>query len=148
MGTRSRVGVMHGDKCKSIYIHWDGYLDGVGKTLLEHYDSAKANHLVALGDASSLYRNVEIPEGVEHSFDAPAEGITTFYGRDRKESGCEFAVDHTFEDFMQRVDDSSAEFYYIMRDGVWYCGDNYGSGALNGQLIELSKALTWVTLQA
>jgi hypothetical protein len=26
MGTRSRIGVMHGDKCKSVYCHWDGYL--------------------------------------------------------------------------------------------------------------------------
>lgn len=148
MGTRSRVGVMHGDKCKSIYIHWDGYLDGVGKTLLEHYDSAKANHLVALGDASSLDRNVEIPEGVEHSFENPADGITTFYGRDRGETGGEFSVDHTFAEFMETVDNCGAEYYYIMKDGVWYCGDNYGDGEISGQLVELSKALTWATLQA
>lgn len=148
MGTRSRIGVMHGDKCKSIYVHWDGYLSGVGKTLLEHYDSAKANHLVALGDISSLDRNVEIPEGVEHTFDNPVKGITSFYGRDRGETGCEFAVDHTFEDFMKRVDGCGAEYYYIMRDGVWYVGDNYGSGPMSGQLVELSKALAWEALQA
>lgn len=144
MGTRSRVGVMHGDKCKSIYIHWDGYLDGVGKTLFQHYDSAKANHLVALGDVSSLDRNVEIPEGMEHSFQVPLDGITIFYGRDRKENGCEFSVDHTFEDFMTRVADSCAEYYYIMRDGVWYVGSVYDSGALvAGDLVPLSKALIW-----
>jgi hypothetical protein len=102
--------------------------------LLEHYDSAKANYLVALGDISSLGQHVEIPEGVTHSFDNPAKGITTFYGRDRKENGCEFAVDHTFEDFMDRVSDCNAEYYYIMRDGVWYCGDS-------GQLVLLSEAL-------
>ena len=141
MGTRSRIGVMHGDKCKSIYVHWDGYLDGVGKTLFQHYDSAKANYLVALGDVSSLDKNVEIPEGQLHSFDRPLDGVTTFYGRDRKESGCGFAVDHTFEDFMERVADCNAEYYYIMKDGVWYCGEN-------GELVELSKALTWEALQA
>lgn len=148
MGTRSRIGVMHGDKCKSVYCHWDGYLSNNGKILLEHYDSAKANYLVALGDISSLDKNVEIPEGQLHSFDNPLNGVTTFYGRDRKESGCGFAVDHTFEDFMKRVDDSGAEYYYIMRDGVWYVGDNYGSGEMSGQLVELSKALTWEALQA
>ena len=148
MGTRSRIGVMHGDKCKSIYCHWDGYLDHNGKILLEHYDSAKANFLVALGDISSLDKNVEIPEGQLHSFDKPLDGVTTFYGRDRKENGCGFAVDHTFKDFMKRVDDSGAEFYYIMKDGVWYVGDNYGSGEMSGQLVELSKALTWEALQA
>lgn len=147
MGTRSRVGVMHGDKCKSIYIHWDGYLDGVGKTLFQHYDSAKANHLVALGDVSSLDRNVEIPEGMEHSFQVPLDGITIFYGRDRKENGCEFSVDHTFEEFMERVADSCAEYYYIMRDGVWYVGSVYDSGALvAGDLVPLSKALIWEKL--
>jgi hypothetical protein len=141
MGTRSRIGVMHGDKCKSIYCHWDGYLDHNGRILLEHYDSAKANYLVALGDVSSLEQNVEIPEGVNHSFNEPAKGITTFYGRDRKENGCEFAVDHTFEDFMKRVDGCGAEYYYIMRDGVWYVGNNYGSDTMSGQLVLLSEAL-------
>ena len=141
MGTRSRIGVMHGDKCKSIYVHWDGYLDGVGKTLFQHYDSAKANYLVALGDVSSLDKNVEIPEGQLHSFDHPLDGVTTFYGRDRGETGCGFVVDHTFEDFMNRVADCSAEYYYIMKDGVWYCGEN-------GELVELSKALIWEALQA
>lgn len=141
MGTRSRVGVMHGDKCKSIYIHWDGYLSGVGATLAKHYDSAKANHLVALGDVSSLDQDVEIPEGKIHSFQEPLDGVTIFYGRDRGETGCEFAVDHTFEEFMERVADSCADYYYIMRDGVWYCGDS-------GQLVELSQSLMWETLQA
>ena len=148
MGTRSRIGVMHGDKCKSVYCHWDGYLDHNGRILLEHYDSAKANHLVALGDISSLDRTVEIPEGVEHTFENPVKGITSFYGRDRGETGCEFAVDHTFEDFMKRVDGCGAEFYYIMKDGVWYVGDNYGSGDISSKLIELSKALAWEALQA
>jgi hypothetical protein len=148
MGTRSRIGVMHGDKCKSVYCHWDGYLDHNGRILLEHYDSAKANHLVALGDISSLDRTVEIPEGVEHTFDNSVKGITTFYGRDRGETGCEFSVDHDFESFMKRVNDSGAEFYYIMKDGVWYCGDNYGSSDISGRLVELSKALAWEALQA
>ena len=148
MGTRSRIGVMHGDKCKSVYCHWDGYLSNNGRILLEHYDSAKANHLVALGDISSLDRTVEIPEGVEHTFDDPVKGITSFYGRDRGETGCEFSVDHDFESFMKRVNDSGAEFYYIMKDGVWYCGDNYGSSDISGQLVELSKALAWEALQA
>ena len=141
MGTRSRVGVMHGDKCKSIYIHWDGYLSGVGAMLAKHYDSAKANHLVALGDVSSLDKNVEIPEGQTHSFQVPLDGVTTFYGRDRGEADYEFAVDHTFDQFMERVSDCGAEYYYIMRDGVWYWGDN-------GQLAELSEALMWDALQA
>jgi hypothetical protein len=141
MGTRSRIGVMHGDKCKSVYCQWDGYLDNNGRILLNHYDSAKANHLVALGDISSLDHDVGIPEGVEHTFDNPAKGITSFYGRDRGEEGNEFAVDHDFESFMKRVNDSAAEYYYIMKDGEWFVGDNYGSGPLSGRLVPLAEAL-------
>ena len=92
MSTRSAIGVMHGDKAKVVYCHYDGYLENNGRILLEHYDSSKANHLVALGDMSSLRPNVEIPEGKEHSFDEPLEDVTVFYGRDRKESGVEFQV--------------------------------------------------------
>jgi len=142
MGTRSRIAVMHGDKCKSVYCHWDGYLDFNGKLLLEHYDSSKANHLVALGDLSSLRPNVEIPEGVEHSFESPAGNITVFYGRDRGETGTEFKVDHTFEDFLKRCDDCCAEFYYIMKDGEWFVGTTYKSDIeLGSKLVSLADAI-------
>ena len=141
MGTRSVIGVMHGDVCKSVYCHWDGYLDHNGRILLNHYDSAKANHLVALGDISSLDVNVEIPEGESHSFQVPLKGVTTFYGRDRSETGTEYRVTHDFESFMKRVDGCGAEYYYIMKDGQWYCGDNHGSTPMSGRLVLLAEAL-------
>lgn len=140
MGTRSRIGVMHGDVLKSVYCHWDGYLEHNGRILLEHYDSAKANHLVALGDISSLDKNVEIPEGAEHTFDSPTKGITVFYGRDRGETGCDFQVSHTFNDFLEKCDASGVEYYYIMRDGVWYCGNTYDGTKISNVLVPLADA--------
>jgi len=142
MGTRSRIGVMHGNNCKSVYCHWDGYLDFNGKLLMEHYDSSKANHLVALGDLSSLRPEVFIPEGVEHSFNSPAENITVFYGRDRGETGTEWKTDASFEEFLERADSCGAEYYYIMRDGEWYVGNTYKSDKeLGGKLVPLAEAL-------
>ena len=141
MGTRSRIGVMHGDVLKSVYCHWDGYLEHNGRILLEHYDSAKANHLVALGDISSLDVNVAIPEGVEHSFDNSAKGITTFYGRDRGETGVDWVSHHDFKSFLEHCDNCGAEYYYIMKDGVWYCGDTYDSSPISGKLVPLAVAL-------
>lgn len=142
MGTRSRIGVMHGENCKSIYVHWDGYLDHNGRILLKHYDSSKANHLVALGDASSLGTEVFIPEGDEHSFDNPTKGITTFYGRDRGEENTSWKTDDTFEKFLERAENCGAEYYYVMRDGVWYVGTTYSSDAvLGGKLVPLAEAL-------
>jgi hypothetical protein len=142
MGTRSRIGVMHGDKVKSIYCHWDGYLEGVGATLLKHYDSAKANHIVALGDMSSLQADI----GEKHAFskhDVPNIEVRvhndewcTFYGRDRGEKGVEFKVAQTFDEFMEQCDNCGAEYYYIMKDNVWYAGTTYEN------MHPLSKTLT------
>ena len=149
MGTRSRIGVMHGDVVKSVYCHWDGYLEHNGAILQEHYDSAKANNLVALGDISNLGPEI----GEEHPFnrfdtdisDAVWESkygnMTTFYGRDRGESGTEWKVAHTFDEFLAQAENCGAEFYYIMRDGVWYVGDTYGNTALSQQLKPLADAL-------
>lgn len=117
MATRSAIGVMHGDNCKAVYCHWDGYLDHNGRILLEHYDSSKANHLVALGDISSLRKEVFIPEGVEHSFDKPLENVTVFYGRDRGETGIEFKTFFNDKELFEGVD---AEYFYVMKDGTWY----------------------------
>jgi hypothetical protein len=141
---------MHGNKVKSIYCHWDGYLEHNGAILQEHYDSSKANHLVALGDLSSLRADI----GEEHAFsqfELPAEEVEayktltedwcTFYGRDRGESGVEFKVAQTFDEFMEQCDNSGAEYYYIMRDGTWYCGDTYESSPLSKKLTPLADAL-------
>ena len=155
MGTRSRIGVMHGYKVKSIYCHWDGYLDFNGRILQEHYDSARANHLVALGDLSSLRANI----GEEHAFsqfELPAEEVEayktltedwcTFYGRDRGEKGTEWKVATTFDEFLEQCDNSGAEYYYIMKDGVWYCGDTYESTPLSKKLTVLAEALAAETV--
>jgi hypothetical protein len=136
MGTHSRIGVMHGDVVKSVYCHYDGYLEHNGRILQEHYNSAKANHLVALGDLSSLCPAID-PGNDNHSFDYPKAGVCVFYNRDRNEEGVEFEVDHTFADFLDRVSHCGAEYYYIMRDGVWYCG----SPDKGSRLVVLSEAL-------
>ena len=139
MGTRSRIGVMHGTVCKSVYCHWDGYLEHNGTILQEHYNSAKANHLVALGDLSTLRENILVPDGVDHSFEKPLPGTTVFYGRDRGETGTDFKVAHTFAEFLEQVDNCGGEYYYIMENGEWYCGSMYGE--FNGRLVLLSQAL-------
>ena len=106
MGTHSRIGVMHGDKVKSVYCHWDGYLEHNGQVLEQYYDSAKANNLVALGDMSTLRPQI----GEKHAFsqfDLPPEEVEaykeltrdwcTFYGRDRGEVSV-WKVANTFEE--------------------------------------------------
>ena len=140
MGTRSRIGVFHGDNVKSVYCHWDGYLDHNGRILLNHYDSAKANQLVALGDLSSLHANI----GEKHDFDdrEASNNQCTFYGRDRGETGTEWVTHGDFQSFLEHCDNCGAEYYYIMKDGTWYCGTTYERDAkLGGKLVPLAEAL-------
>ena len=156
MGTRSRIAVMHGTVCKSVYCHWDGYLEHNGQILQQHYDSAKANQLVALGDISSLRSEI----GEKHAFsklEVPMDGeaydklygdMTTFYGRDRGEEGCEWQVAHTFEEFLEQVEGCCGEYYYVMRDGVWYAGSVYdATGLRKGGLVPLADALAATTIE-
>jgi len=154
MGTRSRIGVMHGDKVKSIYCHYDGYLEHNGQVLAQYYDSAKANQLVALGDMSTLRPQI----GEKHAFsqfDLPPEEVEaykeltrdwcTFYGRDRGEVSM-WKVANTFEEFLEQADLCGAEFYYIMKDGVWYVGTTYeNTHPLSKRLTLLSEALESTT---
>jgi len=153
MGTRSRIGVMHGDNVKSVYCHWDGYLEHNGAILQEHYDSVKANQLVALGDLSSLKPEI----GIQHAFgyhgtEISAEdyetqfgNMCTFYGRDRGEKGTEWKTHTNFVDFFAEVEGSWGEWYYIMRDGVWYVGNCYKTDEQFYQkLVPLAEALATV----
>jgi hypothetical protein len=48
-------------------------------------------------------------------------------------------VAHTFEEFLGQADGCGAEYYYIMKDGVWYCGTTYENTH------PLSKTLTLLT---
>ena len=43
--------------------------------------------------------------------------------------------------YFEQCDNSGAEYYYIMRDGTWYCGDTYESSPLSKKLTALADAL-------
>jgi len=126
MGTRSTIAIKHGERIKAIYCHWDGYVEGVGATLLENYDSTKANFLVALGNVSSLQAEI----GEQHAFskfDTPGIEVPvhnkdwcTFYGRDRGEQGQEFKSFASEAEWMEHYEHMGAEYFYIMDAGVWY----------------------------
>ena len=119
MSTRSMIAVMHGNKAKAVYCHWDGYVAHNGAILVEHYDSVKANKLVSMGDISSLRPNI----GEAHAFSSldtemPAEeyeeiygDMCTFYGRDRGEKDVGFKVFPTLKE---------AEEHYTWSD-YYYC---------------------------
>tara|TARA_S200002703_G_scaffold155768_1_gene160292 strand:- start:632 stop:1006 length:375 start_codon:yes stop_codon:yes gene_type:complete len=120
MATRSRIGMEQPNgEVRSIYCHWDGYPEGVGATLQEHYvDPEKVEALIALGDISVLQPLVEpdVP-GVEHSFANPAPCVTVAYHRDRGESFFPPRVDASVESFSQS--DIEEYGYVFTQSGEW-----------------------------
>jgi hypothetical protein len=95
MATRCKIGVADMTRgIRSIYCHWDGYPEHVGKMLLKHYNTAQArDELIALGHLSSLGSKI----GEKHPFSPHDAGISglqheelygdwcTAYGRDRND---------------------------------------------------------------
>jgi hypothetical protein len=129
MGTRSTIALEYADgTVEQVYCHWDGYLSNNGRILQEHYSNPFIlRDLIDLGDISSLKSTI----GTKHAFsqfEVPMDGeaydklygdMTTFYGRDRGETGVD---SKKFVDYEDYVDNHQYEEYeYILRkDGNWY----------------------------
>jgi hypothetical protein len=115
MSTNGAIGVVVNGKIKAVYVHWDSYVDGVGKTLVEHYNQEKTEQLVALGSISVLGKNI----GTKHPFDLHDKNVCTFYGRDRDEEDVDAKMFDTANEFMEWFD--GGEYWYILgTDGIWY----------------------------
>jgi hypothetical protein len=123
---------MHGDVLKSVYCHYDGYLSCTGQILHSYYDSVKANELVARGDNSGIHEDLD---------------AMSFYA-DRGEEDVSWQVAHTFEQFLEQVECCGGEYYYILRDGVWYAGCVYDTvGLIKNRLVPLAEALAAVLIE-
>ena len=89
MSTRSRIGIQRKDgSIDSIYCHLDGYPEGVGIELYEHYrDRIKVNNLIDLGDISHLeqYLYPDPNQIHEFGFDTEQPNVVVAYHRDRGE---------------------------------------------------------------
>lgn len=122
MATRSRIGLMLDDgSIKQAYCHWDGYVEGVGLTLIENYDTyEKVKTLISFGDMS--YLRPEISTAEPHSFEKPVNGVTVFYGRDRGEQNVEPKI-VSMDEWMNVFYSSGIDFYYLFSGGQWWVYD-------------------------
>ena len=129
MGTRSAIGYKTPlGKVRAKYSHYDGYVAGVGRTLVEHYtQSRKIAQMVELGDQSFLAEEI-FPTDDSHSFSKPQEGVTVFYGRDRGEDGVEAQEFDTVGEFVEYYTGAGCEYFYLHVNGEWIYHDRYGVG--------------------
>lgn len=121
MATRSAIAIMHGERAKSVYCHWDGYLEHNGYLLQNFYDSTQTNLLISMGDISSLGANIGDKHEFGEKFDADEFKDTrcTFYNRDRGEDTT-WRSFGTLDEMVEYYKGSWCEYLYIMKDGVWY----------------------------
>ena len=139
MGTRSTIALEYADgTVHQVYCHWDGYLEHNGQILQKHYSNPFIlRDLIDLGDISSLRPTV----GTKHAFsqfEVPMDGeaydklygdMTTFYGRDRGETGTSAKKFASYEDYL--LNHQYEEYDYILRNdngvAVWFVSDHDGA---------------------
>ena len=125
--TRSQVGVIDKNgNIVSTYVHYDGYPEGVGKTLKKHFNGSKTKQLLKIDKGIGIsFLEPGIKGGSDHSFSNPKKGETVFYGRDRGETGGKF-MKGKLDDVSKYIKDSSnsagADYVYLFneKDGKWY----------------------------
>jgi hypothetical protein len=129
MGTRSTIALEFADgSVEQVYCHWDGYLSYNGHLLAKHYSNPFIlRDLIDLGDISSLKPTVGTKHSFSH-FDTEMDQkeyetlygeMTTFYGRDRGETGADKKKFVDFQHYL--VKHQYEEYEYILRkDGNWY----------------------------
>lgn len=110
MSTRSLIGIKDNKGITSVYCHFDGYLDGVGITLLKYYDTEeKIYELLEKGDMSSLGEYI---------------GTCEFYyqrGEDDVDAQTIPAdVPNIKDAYYKSGQNRWADYVYLFEDGKWY----------------------------
>ena len=111
MSTRSNIAYENKDgKVYAIYVHSDGYPNGVGHCLLNYYnDYEKAKSLFKFGNASSLGSTLK---------------DCSFYARDwgrDKEKARQYNNEWCF--LHEMTGDIFIEYIYIFKKGHWYVAE-------------------------
>ncbi len=106
MSTRSLIGIRENDSVRYIYCHHDGYLDGVGKMLVENYNKPdKINELIDSGDHTAIYAE-------------PNAGSYVSLGDDWEDvKPCTVMMSTWTNDV---VKDTGIDYSYLWDNGKWY----------------------------
>ncbi len=114
MSTRSRIGLeLSNGSILSVYHHWDGYPEWLGRILNTHYNTKeKVAELIDGGDMSSCW--TDLP------FDS--DGKSSEYGPNyysQRGEDCPPRLDADLCEYL--LPDNSEEFAYVFRNGEWVC---------------------------
>ncbi len=101
MSTNSTISVIQKNgSVKSVYCHWDGYTEGVGKDLINHFNTERlANKLISEGSISSIDKSY----------------VDTYHSK--RGEDIEIMQYSSLERFKQSGE--SQQFNYLFKDDEW-----------------------------
>ena len=123
MGTHAMIGICNEDgSVTASYCHYDGYVEGVGRTLVEHYDTQYDAEIVAKGGyMSALYDDyLTTRQEAVHN-----EGSITFE-----------SVDHYFK---EAGDYAGADYLYLWDGDAWFFTPTYDKAGFEEVQFNLKK---------
>jgi hypothetical protein len=143
MSTRSRIGIeLSNGSVLSVYHHWDGYPQWLGKTLVEHFNTPESvSELIDGGDMSTCWTNNRWDSEVLRRTIVNSDGSTRseivydsdnqmIYTNVKSEFGPQYYSERG-EDCPPRLDDTVGDYlqngeeyaYLYTSDGEWVCYD-------------------------
>jgi hypothetical protein len=137
---------------EGVYLHFDGYPEGAGQTLVDHYNTdAKVKELISYGGISSLGEVIGEKQdpnkwpSKHQSYNRMSPGLPEqcrFYHRDRGEEISIEKLEH--DEISEFADDCGAEFTYLYEGGVWMVKEQPQFKGLMSLLKEsTNKKVTW-----
>lgn len=121
MSTHSTISVvLPNGRVRTVYCHFDGYLMGVGRTLLSFWNTQElAEQITSIGDMNDLGQRID-PIGY-HTFLNPESGTCVFFGRDNKELNCEPRLWISLSEYYLIA--QFEDYNYLFNDGVWHVSE-------------------------
>ena len=128
MATRARIGIQLKDQSiLSVYHHWDGYPDWLGRKLVEKFsDRQQVVELIDGGDMSSCDTNA--------GYNNETRQQGPLYYSERGED-CPPRLDESLTEFIN----NGEEFGYVYQNGEWFCYDTKTWSDTFAQVLEIPE---------
>ena len=113
MATRSRIGIeLKNGSVLSVYHHWDGYPEWLGRILKTHYNTrALAAKLIDGGDMSSCWTDDRWDDSANGSYGPQ------YYSQRGEE--CPPRLDADLVEYL--LPENGEEYHYLFSNGEWVC---------------------------
>jgi hypothetical protein len=131
MATRSRIGIMLSDESVlSVYHHWDGYPEWLGRILNTHYNTKeKVAELIDGGDMSSCW--------TEERWDSETK-VQEYGPQYYSQRGDDCPPRHDANKYDYLADGEEYAYLYTLND-EWVCYNRNEFGSKYPEVVEIPK---------